>query len=79
VKEALLRWLQVNLGRNMKVYDFMGAPIIEKQLDRLCQRVNRQSPHGEVEWQMRVSEGLGLESTPRPSGRPKKRKGSDKK
>jgi hypothetical protein len=37
-------------------------------LKKLRQRVNRQSPHGKLNWQMGVSEELGLESTLRLRG-----------
>jgi len=58
---------------------YVDAPLTQKELEKLRQSVNRQSPYGKLEWQMRVSEELGLESTLRPRGKPKKRKGSDKK
>jgi len=57
---------------------YVDAPFTQKDLEKLRQSVNRQSPYGKLEWQMRVSEELGLESTLRPRGRPQKRKGNDK-
>jgi len=54
---------------------YVDAPLTQKELERLHQSVNRQSPYGKWEWQMRVSEELGLESTLRPRGRPKKEEG----
>jgi putative transposase len=44
-----------------------------KELNRLRQSVNRQSPYGALMWQMKVSKELGLESTIKPRGRPRKR------
>ncbi len=51
----------------------MDAPLTQKELEKLRQSVNRQSPYGKLDRQMRVSEELGLESTLRLRGRPKKR------
>ncbi|MBT9131290.1 MAG: hypothetical protein DDT41_01595 [candidate division WS2 bacterium] len=44
----------------------------ERELERLREGVNRQSPYGTLEWQAQVSKRLGLESTIRPRGRPSK-------
>ncbi|MBA7467307.1 hypothetical protein ES707_02523 [subsurface metagenome] len=52
---------------------YVDEPLTEKELERLHQSVNRQSPYGTSMWQMQVSKELGLESTLRPRGRPKKR------
>jgi len=54
---------------------YVDAPITQKELEKLRQSVNRQSPYGKLEWQMRVSEELGLESTLSPRGRSKKEEG----
>jgi len=51
---------------------YVDAPLTQKELGKLRQSVNRQSPYGKLEWQMRVSEELGLESTLRLRGTPKK-------
>ncbi len=51
---------------------YVDEPITEKELERLRQSVNRQSPYGNPSWQIQVSKQLGLESTLRPRGRPGK-------
>jgi putative transposase len=51
---------------------YVDEPLREKELNRLRQSVNRQSPYGALMWQMEVSKELGLESTLRPRGRPRK-------
>ncbi len=58
---------------------YVDEPLIEKDLARLRQSVNRQSPYGQTEWQNKITQELGLESTLRPRGRPKKRKENEKK
>lgn len=50
---------------------YVDEPLTEKELERLRQNVNRQSPYGDLEWQGRVSKEFGLESTLRPRGRPR--------
>lgn len=52
---------------------YVDAPLSEKELNRLRQSGNRQSPCGTLMWWMRVSKELGSESTRRPRGRPRKR------
>ena len=44
----------------------------KKELERLNQSVNRQSPYGTAEWQREIIVQLGLQHTIRPRGRPKK-------
>jgi len=51
---------------------YIDEPMTEKELDKLRQSVNRQSPYGNSSWQIQVSKKLGLESTMRPRGRPAK-------
>ena len=51
---------------------YVDEPLTEKELAGLHQSVNRQSPYGTSVWQIQVSKELGLESTLRPRGRPKK-------
>jgi putative transposase len=51
---------------------FVDEPIIRKELDKLRQSVNRQSPYGSPSWQIQMCKELGLESTLRPRGRPEK-------
>lgn len=52
---------------------YVDSPLTGKELERLHQGVNRQSPYGSTDWQMRISKEHGLESTLRPRGRPAKR------
>jgi len=52
--------------------NYVDEPIIESELERLRQSVNRQSPYGNLLWQTQVSKEFGLESTIRPRGRPRK-------
>lgn len=51
---------------------YIDEPLTPKELEKLRQSVNRQSPHGPLMWQIRVSKELGLESTLKPRGRPRK-------
>jgi len=51
---------------------YVDEPLTDKELGRLRQSVNRQSPYGEREWQIKVSKKYRLESTLRKKGRPKK-------
>ena len=50
---------------------YVDAPLTEEELERLRQSVNRQSPYGSLNWQLKVSTEFGLESTLRPRGRPR--------
>ncbi len=67
----LLDEIPVELPRDRDGY--VDEPLTEKELDRLRQSVNRQSPYGDSMWQMQMGRELGLESTLRPRGRPAKR------
>jgi len=51
---------------------YVDEPLTDKELEKLRQSINCQSPYGDIEWQMRVAKELGLESTIRPRGRPGK-------
>jgi putative transposase len=51
---------------------YVDEPLTDKELGRLRQSVNRQSPYGECEWQIKVSKKYRLESTLRKKGGPKK-------
>ena len=53
---------------------FVDEPLTEKELEDLRKSVNRGTPFGESAWQMKVSQKLGLESTLKPRGRPRKRR-----
>ncbi len=51
----------------------VNRPETEAELQRLRCSVVRGAPFGDVEWQRRTSEQLGLQSTLRPRGRPRVR------
>ena len=51
---------------------YVDEALTEKELQKLNQSINRQSPYGTLEWQMKVATELGLESTLRSRGRPRK-------
>lgn len=50
----------------------LNRPETPEELEALRQSVRRGSPYGEVTWQKRTAKRLGLESSLRPRGRPKK-------
>lgn len=50
----------------------VDEPLTEKELEKIRQSVNRQSPYGALQWQKEVVKELGLESTIRSRGRPRK-------
>ncbi len=52
---------------------YVDEPLIDKELQEIRKSINRQSPYGSSDWQEKISEELGLESTLRPRGRPRKR------
>ena len=58
---------------------YIDEPLTEKELERMRQSVNRQSPYGQTEWQIKIAQEPGLESTLRPGGRPKKGEEDEKK
>lgn len=51
---------------------FVNGPESETELKLLRASVNRGTPLGEPDWQRRIAARLGLESTLRPRGRPRK-------
>lgn len=60
--------------------DWVGhvdAPLPSGELERLRLSVNRQCPYGSPLWQSQLCWRLGLESTIRPKGRPKRRIGPE--
>jgi len=67
--------IPIELPQGWNIY--VDEPLTEKELEGLHQSVNRQSPYGTSMWQIQVSKELGLESTLRPRGRPKKRMGKE--
>jgi REP-associated tyrosine transposase len=52
--------------------DYVDAPMTGNELNQFRQSVDRQTPFGDRTWQERICRTLGLESTLRPLGRPKK-------
>lgn len=51
---------------------FVDEPLTDAELEKLRNSVNRQTPYGGSEWQVRISNKLGLSVTMNPRGRPKK-------
>ena len=52
--------------------EFVNEPQTAEELEAIRQSVNRGSPFGNDDWQNEVVKNLGLESTLRPRGRPRK-------
>ena len=50
---------------------FVNRPETEAELQRLRRSVVRGAPFGDVEWQRRTADQLGLQSTLQPRGRPR--------
>jgi putative transposase len=57
----------------------VDEPLTAKEMELMWDGVYRQSPYGQAGWRITVSQELGLESTTRPQGRPKKDAASTKK
>jgi putative transposase len=62
------------LPRKAGWMDHVNAPFTERELAAVRKCVQRGSPYGEANWSKRTIRQLGLESTVRPQGRPKKSK-----
>ncbi len=58
---------------------YVDEPLTAKEMELVRESVNRQSPYGQADWRVTISQELGLESTLRPKGRPKKDVASTKK
>ncbi|MCD6317474.1 transposase [Candidatus Aerophobetes bacterium] len=67
---SLIDKLPIELPQEWSKY--VDEPLTDKELEKLHQSVNRQSPYGTPMWQMQVAKEVGLESTLRPWGRPRK-------
>lgn len=67
----LLDALPIELPANWNLY--VDQSQNEHELAKLRQCLNRQAPYGSIDWQMTISKDLGLESTIRPRGRPRKK------
>jgi putative transposase len=52
--------------------DHVNRPQTEEELAALRRSVQRGTPYGEQDWQERTAETLGLQSTMRPRGRPRR-------
>ena len=52
--------------------EWVNEALTDKELEALRQSVNRGTPYGSAKWQAATAERLGLESTLRPRGRPRK-------
>ena len=52
--------------------DRVNAPQTEAELDAVRRAVRRNSPFGSPEWQQKTAQRLGLQTTLRPRGRPRK-------
>ncbi len=52
--------------------NYVNAPLAETDLEKIRQSVNRQSPYGASPWQFELCKKLGVESTLRAKGRPRK-------
>jgi len=59
--------------------EYVDEPLTERELERLRESIKRQSPYGRSVWQIQLSKKLGLESTLRPRGRPRKKAGEKEK
>jgi putative transposase len=74
--DSLIDAVQIELPANWDRY--VDRPLTEEELEGLRQSVNRQSPYGETEWQIKTTRELGLESTIRARGRPRKGQEDDR-
>jgi putative transposase len=52
--------------------DYVNAPLTEKELHGIGASIQRRCPYGKPDWRLQTSKLLGLESTLREIGRPKK-------
>ena len=57
--------------------ELVNAPQTEAELERLRESVCRGRPFGELDWMQRAAQQLGLESSLRPLGRPRKQQPAD--
>ena len=53
---------------------YVNEPLTNTELEKFHQSVTRHSPFGNPTWQIKICKELGLESTIRPRGRPRKQK-----
>ena len=68
-------WLQlpkeVTLPRNWR--SLVNKPLTEKEAEAIQRSIRRGTPYGEIEWATQSAARMGLESTMRARGRPKKK------
>jgi len=76
-KKTLLEDLPIELPEDWA--KFVDQAFEEQELDIIHKSVNRGTPYGSQEWQKKKCKELGLESTIRPIGRPRKPKNEDRK
>jgi putative transposase len=73
------KWLQlpkgVKLPRNWR--SLVNKPITDKEEEAIQRSIRRGTPYGEMEWAKQAAARLGLESTMRKRGRPKKLPAND--
>jgi putative transposase len=62
----------VNVPRNW--LRFVNQPQTDDEVEAMRQSIARGAPFGDAKWQQRIARELGLESTLRPRGRPRKAK-----
>jgi putative transposase len=52
--------------------EWVNKPLTVQELAEIRHSVVRGTPYGDAKWQVRIAKRLGLESTLRPRGRPRK-------
>ena len=70
-KELLSAW---PLPRRSGWVEHVNEPLTPQELEAIRRCVQRGSPYGDEKWSERMIKKLGLESTIRPRGRPRKAK-----
>jgi putative transposase len=52
--------------------EYVDQPMTAKEQEKMQRSRDRQAPFGTSEWQRKISREMGLESTLKPLGRPRK-------
>jgi putative transposase len=65
-------WHKGPIKRHAEWIDWVNAPATEAELARIRECITRGRPYGHEAWQRLTAGRLGLESTLRPRGRPRK-------
>jgi putative transposase len=68
-RELLTAW---PLARKASWVDYVNTPLTDAELSAVRRSIQRGNPFGDSDWSQRTIRKLGLESTVRPLGRPKK-------